>query len=188
MIPVNCGEGRQYNIRNSACPSTESSAPNSSDSCDENSQINKLCANLENFNFRTINHFDTAGNLVREVETCVRSVATTMDIDIHESRHRPHKPLPPRDDIKHHKPWMTNDTLRLIRIRDMLKASLGHQASNDKLEHIQYEMYKKARNSVVTLCRNNRADYFENHPEAKISWEKERKQWEQDRNNARQKQ
>merc|ERR1711881_597437 len=173
---------RRNGIRYSSYPSTESSTP--SDSSDE-VQIDMLCASLDNFNFRTINHFDTEGNLVKEVATCVRSVAPKIDQLVKPVRERP---LPPRDGTKDHKPWMTVDTLRLIRIRVMLKSNLGRRANDDQMEQIQYEMFKKARNSVVTLCRNARADYFENHPEAKISWEKERKQWEQDRNNARQKQ
>lgn len=170
---------RRKSIRYSSYPSTESSWPSE---CSDDGQISRLCNDLDSFNFRTIDHFDPEGKLVTQVETCVRSVTDNIEISIPATTVKPKKVLPPRAGTKAHKghkPWMTTDTLRLIRIRDMLKASLGHRPKNDPLELIQYEMFKKARNSVVTLCRNARAEFFEDHPEEKQRWENARQQWAQ---------
>jgi len=185
--------GRQNGIRYSSYQSTESSLTSSSpgDSCSDDchGEINKLCSDLDSFNFRTIDHFDDDGKLKSQVEECVRSVTRGIDLtNINypaiqiSAKKTPglvmHKPIPPRDGTKAHKPWMTHDTLRMIRIRDMLKASLAaHGSADDHIGRIQYEMFKKARNSIVTLCRNARADYFEAHPEEHAKWEAARKAW-----------
>jgi hypothetical protein len=64
---------------------------------------------------------------------------------------------PPADDKLRHKPWITENILDMIRVRDRLYQKMK---SEPTVETIQ--TYKKVRNMVVSMTRNAKRTYEKN--------------------------
>ena len=85
-----------------------------------------------------------------------REISTLVD------KYIPLRKMTKKEMKQSHKPWVTNEILKLIQQRNKLHKQFI-KAKNEETKNLLHARYKTLRNQIVSMCRHSKKDYYQNY-------------------------